>query len=439
MEQRVCRAERGLLTRRTFLGGAIAAGLAAPRRAPAQGKKARVRFWTFLNPKGQSPRERGLGQLLEGFAQKHPDIEVVIEPAPWQTVHTQLIQAAAAGGGPEVAMIPERSLFEVAAAGAVHPLNDLVAKWPKPAQEDFIAGEPLFQWKGAQLGFYWEVRLNGILWVRQDWLRDKGLKAPRTWDEVGAAGKAVASESRFGFAVGLGPGGTYCDLRSYLHPALWGFGGDHLHPDGTAAFHEEPGVRAFSVLADLANVHKVVPPGIATLDCDKTLDLFKAGRLAMGIQGTHRVSTGRAGAGVGENLQTAAIPSGDPEKPSPGQLAGQALMISRDAKEKEAGWRLLEYLVSPEAQLLNAKVAQQLPTRKSAYRDPFFQSPEARELVGWKEYIERASRVPAFPVQYNQLVTWLGGAAQQIVLAKAPVKPTLEEVARRWDREVAKK
>ena len=59
-------------------------------------------------------------------------------------------------------------------------------------------------------------------------------------------------------------------------------------------------------------------------------------------------------------------------------------MLSRKASptscKAEAAWKLIEFLQSPEAEAIDARVGGELPTRKSTLKDPFFQTPEVRHL-----------------------------------------------------------
>jgi ABC-type glycerol-3-phosphate transport system substrate-binding protein len=94
--------------------------------------------------------------------------------------------------------------------------------------------------------------------------------------------------------------------------------------------------------------------------------------------------------------------------------------------------------LSPESQLLDAKIAGTLPVRKSVYADPWFKTKDAESLVQWKTYIEQYGRTMRYPEKFSVLQEWLAEAAQQIVVKGDPIKKTLDDVAARWNAEIGK-
>lgn len=412
--------------------------LTSVHAAPAVRRKTTIRFWTFLDPKATGPRERAQTQMIANFQAKYPEIEVVIEMAPWQTIDRQIIQAAQAGKGPDVSRIGRTTLAAVVKAKAVIPLNDFVSRWSQKERGDFIYSWDDTVFDGRKMAFFCEHRILGALFYRKDWFDQKTLKLPRTWDELAETAKALTTSRIAGITIGLSKKGNATDLRNWLFPWLWGHGTDVLNPDGTAAFNGDAGVKGFQWLADLNNKYKALPAGFANIDYDTSMDLLKSSLAAMAIHGTHRLSSARAGQGVGQNLQTTYTPGPTPDKPSPAQASGQTFAVSKDVKDKEAAWAFLEYMISPEGEIVNAKVAGEMPTRKSTYQDPWFKTDRAKDIMFWREYIEMSSKNNDQPAEFPQLMDALADAAQRIVLANAPVKKTLDEAAAKWHAVIKK-
>ena len=46
----------------------------------AQSESKTIAMWTFLDPAGDSPREQALRQIIANFEEKHPNIDVIVEP-----------------------------------------------------------------------------------------------------------------------------------------------------------------------------------------------------------------------------------------------------------------------------------------------------------------------------------------------------------------------
>lgn len=433
----------GLIGAGVLAGGLLGCNSKPTATAPAAGptvvtpKKTTIRYWTFLDPKDSNPRSQAQTEIISKFMAKNPNIEVQVELAPWQTIDKQLIQATAAGQGPDVAKIGEPVLATVVAAGALVPLDPFVTRWSAATKKDFIFDYNATVFGGKKMAFFNDHRILGLLFYRQDWLKAKKLSAPRTWDELLEAAKAIKTDNIAGFAVGLSKKGQAAELRNYLFPALWGRGGDMLNADGTAAFHSAAGVQAFQFLQE-CQVAGVFPAGLADVDLDKTLDMMKSSTLGMNLHGTHRLKSAQTGQGVGANLVTAPVPGVAVGKPSPVQPSGQTLAISKDSKNPEAAWEFLEYMISPEAEEINARVGGEAPTRASTYEAAWFKTPEAAEMMAWKDAIINGAKVFQYPEKFAQLMDILAEAGQAIVLNKAEVKKTLDAAALKWNTVIGK-
>ena len=99
----------------------------------------------------------------------------------------------------------------------------------------------------------------------------------------------------------------------------------------------------------------------------------------------------------------------------------------------------MEFLQSNEAELTDARVGGELPTRKSTLKDPFFQAPEAKRMVGWLNYMGENSH-PATILKIKKLEVLtdaMADAAQQIIANKADVKAALATAAQKYDAAIS--
>lgn len=65
-----------------------------------------------------------------------------------------------------------------------------------------------------------------------------------------------------------------------------------------------------------------------------------------------------------------------PHKKAHATLAGaDAFVITKQSKNKEAAWKFLEFMVSPEAMVKHCEVSGFLPVRKSLGEHPLFKNP----------------------------------------------------------------
>jgi multiple sugar transport system substrate-binding protein len=101
-------------------------------------------------------------------------------------------------------------------------------------------------------------------------------------------------------------------------------------------------------------------------------------------------------------------------------------------RNKQAAWKYIEFMTSPEAQVNIAKGGEGA-TRKSTYNDPWFRSEEAADLIWVKEAIQQQGRALKTPEKWTVLQGYLVEAIQKIVLQNVPVKEALDEAAGRYN------
>jgi len=83
---------------------------------------------------------------------------------------------------------------------------------------------------------------------------------------------------------------------------------------------------------------------------------------------------------VGKQLALAMTPGLAADKPMPQLATGKFMVVGKDCKEKEAAALFITEQVSPEAQLINAKVAAEPPSRRSVIKDAWFNTPEGADM-----------------------------------------------------------
>jgi ABC-type glycerol-3-phosphate transport system substrate-binding protein len=155
----------GETTRRRFLltSAWILAGVAAgttPRSAAHAAGKAKITYWTPLDPKSKNPRSEAETAMIDLFRKRHPDIEVEVQPVPWQNIGTQTIQSVVAGRGPDVVQFSTYDLPIQVEAKTTAPLNEFMSKsWLAENQDDFLLPMENTVYGGQTMGLYWNSLL----------------------------------------------------------------------------------------------------------------------------------------------------------------------------------------------------------------------------------------------------------------------------------------
>ena len=164
-------------TRRTWLGAAGATAVLGSAGCGRAQDNA-VRFWA-MGREGEVVTE-----LLQGFYQEQPDVQVRVDQLPWSAAHEKLLTAFAGDATPDLAQLGNTWLPELVALGALEPL-DALAKGPQGVdQSDYFAGIWDTNVVAGQLyGLPWYVDTR-VLFYRRDLLSQAGFETPpRTWAE----------------------------------------------------------------------------------------------------------------------------------------------------------------------------------------------------------------------------------------------------------------
>ena len=413
---------------RWMLGATLLLLVSAPVADAAQ---VTLRYWSFLDPKDPNPRSVAQTKIIDDFTAKNPDIAVKVEVVHWSKMVSMLITAAGAAQAPDVALIHSSRMPMAIEAGAVVPLDPYVIALTEREKKDFLLPFEAMMYRKHLYSLPWEHRVESILMYRKDLFEKAGMDAvPRTWTEVEQAARKLTAPNLWGFVWALSRKDAAANVK-ILESLYWSLGGDFYGPDGTAAVNSPVGVRIAQTIADLVQKAKVMPSGI--IGVEEARSMTKAGTAAMLVDGTQVVGSIQAGKGIGRNLRTTPLPSFDASRPAPAIVAGQTLAISRDAKDPKAAWRFIEHMISPAAQIINARIGQNMPTRRSAYEDPWFRTEEASDLVAWKNYIIAGGR-PYESVELSDFMNdSLAQAYEEILTGRAPVKDALDRAAVRFN------
>lgn len=243
--------------------------------------------------------------LVEQFNAANPDVVIQYTPFPEQVA--QLREAIDAGAPPDIAFIPDYEFPALVTGGALVNLQAQV-----DAGENFNAGTI---WPPALDRYRFDATTKTfgagdlyalpkdtgpmVLYINEDLFEAAGVplpdpSTPMTWDQVVevATQLTVDEQGRHPGEAGFDPTAVaqygLGDLRWEL--AVYGNGGRIISEDGRTfvAAQDENTIAALQWLADLRNVHQVMPTE-AQLGDQSAGDLFAAGRVAMITEGRWQV------------------------------------------------------------------------------------------------------------------------------------------------------
>jgi multiple sugar transport system substrate-binding protein len=343
--------KRGGVSRRTFLkgsAGAIAAALSAsgsskfltqgifvPRIARAQSNTVVLAIQEFTH--------EILGEVLPQF-EEATGLTVELEGGPVSGVEmlTRYSTAFASGTSPiDVFSDADDSSPTFMRAGWLTPLNDII---PQETWDDFPSSmqphiDGFLSIEGERFRIPHEFAV-GYFWTRADWLEERGLTVPTTWDEVIEIGAEFtdAANGIWGTTDGLTKPALLYVFVAYLAAQS---GGEVF------AFDEATG-DALQFLYDLIYTHEILPETALNNDYTAQNELYFADKVAFMRQWPYfqGVAEGVTDWYAPEKLVIELPPAGPAGSKS--WIGGWGFSIPAYAPNPDGAAELIRFLTSPE-------------------------------------------------------------------------------------------
>jgi len=351
----------------TTTGGAPAPSIlptATPTPTPLAG---RIVLWhSWAEGDGDA-----LAAILAAYQQAEPGVTVDTLFVAYPDLAQAYADAVAGGSGPDLVLAPNWWLGDLATAGVIQPLDDLV---PAADLDSY--------WPAALGNFVWQGRLYGLptnyelvsVFVNRSLADPAAL--PRTLD----GWLAQAQQAQ---ALGIG-------LYNNLYHLAWGLPayGARLFDDNGMAIIDQGGDAA-GYLAWLRTLSQT-PGSYVDPDYGMLLDRFKKGEFAYFVDGPWAIEELR---GVfGDSLAVTPLPAGPAGPAQPWLSADGVLMNPTLAPEQQQiALSFARFLTTAESGALIASLGKRLPAaRNTALGDDAL-------LTGFAQQAINAQPMPALP------------------------------------------
>lgn len=379
-------------------------------------------FTIFLDPNAaDDPRGTVLKEIVDEYnATNEYGNTVTVQSIHWSQYESQVIQATAAGNGPDIVNAFSDQLMQHVEAGTIQPMTEYATKFIEENPDYIHTAEKLTQADGEIYSLPWESRVT-VMWYRND-IYDK---APQSWDEL-LETAAYSDGLNLGFALGLSEGSNGTGLMETFVPWIRSAGGDIFDKDGTAIFNSEAGVQVVEYIKSLVDAG-CMDSSVLNMAYDDAVDGFKAGSLYGINAGTQRSATIKASDLV-SNFSSAPIPGVTADAVAPAFVAGQTLAIGSQAQDPDMAWDFIQYFYTVENQKkwLGADC---MPVRGAVYDDPEVQAMDGyEEMAMWSDYATTGN-MTFFPADYTELEVKICQAVQKVVFQGADAQTELDAVA----------
>jgi len=331
------------------------------------------------------------------------------EAVPGASLIQKVLQQASSKTLPDVLMLDNPDLQQIAATGALVPLNDLGLK--ADGYADGVVSASTYQ--GKLYGLQPITNTIGLFY-NSDMLAKAGVTPPTTWAELKTAAKTLTSGDTYGLAFSAPA--NYEGTWQFL-PFMWSNGGNEKN---IATPETE---QALQLWVDLMNAGSVSKSALNWTQADVN-DQFRAGKAAMMVNGPWQFPTLDEDKSL--KYQVIKIPAPVAGKPVVAPLGGETWAVpqtgSKDRQAKAA--KVVACLNSDDNQLALAKENQTIPT-KSALLAKF--SSSNPNMAGFVDQIPTArARTGELGQDWPKAATKIYTAFQSALTGQATPAKALE-------------
>ena len=364
--------------------GAVACdGTAGPTRLTFSG--------SALGPEAEIVRRQ-----LARFGERHPGVQVDLRITPdaadqRHQLYVQWLNARAPT--PDVLQLDVIWTAEFAAAGWILPLDRFA-----PDVGDFLpAALAASRWRGALFAVPWFVDV-GLLY----WRTDLFDEPPRSI----VALREAAQRARDGGATRFGlvwQGARYEGLVTVFLEHLGALGGAILDARGLVVVDEPPAIRALAFMYDAVRADGFVPSSVLTWREEQVRFAFQNGDAAFMRNWPYAwpLLQDESRSRVKGHVAVAPFPADEGGRPT-SALGGAQLAINARSEHAALAWELVTFLTDDEQMLERARMAAQLPARRSLYDTPALAAALPIPLTQVRQALEVAVPRPVSPV-YSEM------------------------------------
>jgi len=305
------------------------------------------------------------GALLAACG-KTAGVTVEQTSVPGAALIPKVLQQASSRTLPDLLMLDNPDLQEIAQTGALTPLDQYGIDSSGFAKGILSAGT----YEGKVYGLAPDVS-TVALFYNKDMLAKAGVAVPRTWDELKSAAAKLTRPGRYGMAVDANA--TFEGTWQFL-PFLWSNGGDEKELDTPQA------AQALQLWVDLVKSGSMSKSVLNWTQAD-VHDQFVAGRAAMMINGPWRIAALNKDQSLHWGVAPIPVPIAGqaPVMPLGGEVWAVPQNASRDRQVKAA--KVLACLNDPANMLASAKEHFTVPSRSAVAAQYAEQVPSAAAFV----------------------------------------------------------
>lgn len=286
--------------------------------------------------------------VLQGFTDRHPDVELSDVQIPFGETTAQITQQYAAGSAPDVHVALPGLFRQLAAEDLLIELSDAWDEWV--ANGDYTESlREVASADGVPVAAWFKGNVNGLIWHTPEQLEELGVSVPDDWATFTQGLDTIAQSDVEPFAVG---GADGWPLTQWFDPFLSRVAGPDVFNQlatGEIGWDHEKVRETLEVFGDF----------IATYFSDDALDVGFIDATCARVDGDaayqnqgafiNLIAPGECGAEEGSFVFFEMPAFSDDVAPAV-NISGDLFVVNRDTPNPDAARALVRYLGSAEAQ-----------------------------------------------------------------------------------------
>jgi multiple sugar transport system substrate-binding protein len=330
----------------------VALALVLSGCSAGQGGPTTITFWDNNGGPGRTPLYQ---ELIKRFEAANPDVKVEYVGIPSSSVQQKYDTAIAGGSTPDVGGVTTSYLAHLAGQQALEPVDERLEG--SSLKGKLIPGLLETVRQTAPDGKLYAVPASGnldVIWYRSDWFAENKIPEPSTWDDlIRAAGQLTKpADNRYGFTIRGGAGSVF-----QLLSEAYSYSGVEKFYDGGKSTVSDP--RNAELVRKVAELYKkATPEADVNNNYTQMVAQFTGGSVAM--MHHNLGSTGDVMKALGpQKVSAMPLPKGPSGKRTVVPNPTDGFAVFKGAKNPDAAWKFVEFLVSAESNgYWNEKVGQ---------------------------------------------------------------------------------
>lgn len=351
----------------------------------------------------QGAEGEALPALLKEFEAANPGVKVNVTAIPWDAAHSKYQTAIAGGTTPDLAQMGTTWMGDFSDAFD-----------PKPEQINtagyFPGSVKSTDVHGTTYGVPWYVDTR-VVYYRSDLAAKAGFTTfPTSWDDFKALAKALQTKAGAKYGIQLPAGGA--DSFQAALPLAWSNGAKLMNSDSTKWTLDSP-----EMIDAMKYVNSFFTEGIANKNPSTAAGASEAafvdGSAPMMLSGPFDIGqlNKAGGPGFEDKYKVAVLPKA---KSGTSFVGGCDLAVFKNSKNRDAAWKLVQWLSQPENQVKWYKATGDLPAVQGAWKDASLSGDNKLSVFG--EQLKTTDSPPTVQT-WTQVAAAADSALEQMVKA----------------------